>query len=99
VSNVDAGPELDKCRRRHLKPINRRWRVDETCIKVKGKERFLYRTVDSSGQTIDFLQRGLKNTGNSKPRVIAVDRNRSYPGRGRRVEEGRYHSTTRLANG
>ena len=24
-------------------------------FKVKGQERFLYRAVDSSGQTIDFL--------------------------------------------
>ena len=49
------GPELDKRCRRHLKPTNRSWRLDETYIKVKGQERFLYRAVDSAGQTIDFL--------------------------------------------
>src|SRR5450755_2717524 len=42
------GPELDKRCRPHLKPTNRSWRVDETYIKVKGQERFLYRAVDSS---------------------------------------------------
>ena len=47
------GPELDKRCRRHLKPTNKCWRVDETSI--KGEERFLYRAVDSTGQTIDFL--------------------------------------------
>ena len=49
------GPELDKRCRRHLKPTNKSWRLDETYIKVKGQERFLYRAVDSTGQTIDFL--------------------------------------------
>jgi transposase-like protein len=87
------GPELDKRCRRHLKPTNKSWRVDETYIHVKGQERFLYRAVDSSGQTIDFLltakrdtaaakrffQRGLANPGNVMPRVIYVDKNRAYP--------------------
>jgi IS6 family transposase len=87
------GPELDKRCRRHLKPTNRSWRLDETYIKVKGQERFLYRAVDSAGQTIDFLlaarrdaeaakrffRRALAQTGNPMPRVINVDKNRSYP--------------------
>ena len=29
--------------------------MDETYIKVKGQEKYLYRAVDSTGQTIDFL--------------------------------------------
>ncbi|EJD6584825.1 IS6 family transposase, partial [Providencia rettgeri] len=32
-----------------------RWRMDETYIKVKGQWKYLYRAVDSEGQTIDFL--------------------------------------------
>ena len=87
------GPELDKRCRRHLKPTNKSWRLDETYIKVRGQERFLYRAVDSTGQTIDFLltakreaaaakrffRRALAQTGNPMPRVINVDKNRSYP--------------------
>src|SRR5450432_1148017 len=87
------GPELYQRCRRHLKPTNRSWRVDETYIKVKGQERFLYRAVDSSGQTIDFLltgkrdagaakrffRRALGQAGNPMPRVINVDKNRAYP--------------------
>ena len=29
--------------------------MDETYIRVKGKWRYLYRAVDSSGATIDFF--------------------------------------------
>jgi len=87
------GPELDKRCRRHRKSTNKSWRLDETYIKVKGEERFLYRAVDSTGQTIDFLltaqrdaaaakrffRRALANPGNRMPRVINVDKNRAYP--------------------
>jgi DDE domain/Domain of unknown function (DUF4368) len=48
------GPQLDKRVRRHLKPTNDSWRVDETYIKVKGQWMYLYRAVDSEGNTIDF---------------------------------------------
>ena len=48
------GPELDKRIRRHLKQTNDSWRVDETYIKVKGQWMYLYRAVDSKGNTIDF---------------------------------------------
>uniref|UniRef100_UPI002614DF52 IS6 family transposase n=1 Tax=Acaryochloris sp. IP29b_bin.148 TaxID=2969218 RepID=UPI002614DF52 len=48
-------PELDKRCRRHLKPTNDSWRVDETYIKIRKKWRYLYRAVDSDGYTLDFL--------------------------------------------
>lgn len=48
------GPELDKRIRGHLKQINDSWRVYETYIKVKGQWMYLYRAVDSEGNTIDF---------------------------------------------
>jgi len=87
------GPELDKRCRKHLKPTNKSWRLDETYIKVNGEERFLYRAVDSTGQAIDFMltakrdaaaakrffRRALANPGNGMPRVINVDKNRAYP--------------------
>jgi IS6 family transposase len=100
------GPELDKRCRRHLKQTNRSWRLDETYINVKGRDRFLYRAVDSTGQTIDFLvtdrrdaeaakrffRRALLNEGNSMPRVINVDKNPAYP---RAVEELKADGTIR----
>ena len=49
------GPELDKRGRIHLKSTHKSYRVDETYIRIKGQDRFLYRAMDSTGQTIDFL--------------------------------------------
>ena len=43
------GPELEQRLRRHLKPTNRSWRVDETCVRVKGRWCSLYRSIDSTG--------------------------------------------------
>src|ERR1700693_5812733 len=48
-------PELQRRLRRHLKPTNGSWRMDETYVRVKGKWRYLYRAVDSTGATLDFL--------------------------------------------
>lgn len=31
------------------------WRMDETYVKVSGQDRYLYRAVDRSGDTVDFL--------------------------------------------
>ncbi|CAM4019366.1 IS6 family transposase [Xenorhabdus thuongxuanensis] len=43
-------------RYRWCKPdVGRRWRMDETYIKIKGQWRYLYRAVDSDGNTVDFL--------------------------------------------
>ena len=48
-------PELNRRLRSHLKPTNRSWRVDETYICVKGRWVYLYRAIESTGATIDFV--------------------------------------------
>ena len=48
-------PLIEKKTRKYLKPTNDSWRVDETYVKVKGKWKYLYRAIDSNGQTLDFL--------------------------------------------
>src|ERR1700742_3038430 len=72
---------------------NGSWRVDETYVRVAGKWTYLYRAVDSAGDTIDFLlsarrdanaakrffQKALRSPGHPRPRVINVDGNPSYP--------------------
>ena len=51
----EYSPEIDKRFRSHLRPINDSWRVDQTYILVEGKQKYLYRAVDSEGNTLDFL--------------------------------------------
>lgn len=48
-------PELNKRCSPYLKPVNKNYRIDETYIKVKGEDKYLYRALDSTGQAIDFL--------------------------------------------
>jgi transposase-like protein len=48
-------PELEKRCRPHLKACNDSWKVDETYIKVKKVWLYLYRSVDSEGNTLEFL--------------------------------------------
>ena len=86
-------PELYQRIRRELRFPNRSWRVDETLIKVRGQWKYLYRAVDSTGETIDFLlseQRdaatarqflvnALAQTAPVRPRVINVDGHAAYP--------------------
>ena len=48
-------PELHRRCRPELRTTNRSWRCDETYLRVAGKWTYLYRAVDSTGATIDFL--------------------------------------------
>jgi IS6 family transposase len=48
-------PELEKRCRPYLKACNDSWKGDETSIKVKKTWMYLYRAVDSGGQTLEFL--------------------------------------------
>ena len=48
-------PQIEKVFRRYKQPVGVSWRMDETYIKVKGSWKYLYRAVDKSGKTIDFL--------------------------------------------
>jgi IS6 family transposase len=86
-------PELEKRCRPHLKTVTDSWRVDETYVKVKGVWMYLYRAVDSQGNTIEFLLSAFRDAQAAKrffakalgashtvtPRVITVDKNAAYP--------------------
>ena len=87
------GPILNQLMRREVRHPNRSWRVDETYIRVSGLWTYLYRAVDSSGDTIDFmlspkrdlmaaklfLRQALSKPGVNRPRVINVDGHPAYP--------------------
>ena len=86
-------PELEKRCRPHLKATNDSWRVDETSVKIKGTWMYLYRAVDSQGDTLEFLlsptrdapaakrffSKALAASHTVSPRVITVDKNAAYP--------------------
>ncbi|MBE9098351.1 IS6 family transposase [Vacuolonema iberomarrocanum] len=90
---LQYAPELDKRCRPHLRPTNDSWKVDETYVNVKGAWKYLYRAVDSRGQTLDFMLSAKRDSKAAKrffkkvltaqhtqtPRVINVDQNAAYP--------------------
>ena len=85
--------ELEKRVGKRLKGTNDSWRVDETYVRVKGQWRYLYRAVDSSGATLDFLlsakqdaaaakrflAKALGRENHPEPRVIHTDGHAAYP--------------------
>jgi putative transposase len=52
---IKYSPQLEEVFHPRKRPVGRSWRMDETYIRVKGEWRYLYRAVDKTGQTIDFL--------------------------------------------
>jgi transposase-like protein len=70
---------------RRKRAVSRRWHVDETYIKVRGQWKYLYRAIDSNGDTIEFwfserrnltaakrfLRKALKRHG--RPERIVID--------------------------
>ena len=48
-------PEIEKNMNNRKFRVGDSWRMDETYIKVGGKDRYLYRAVDKQGNTVDFL--------------------------------------------
>jgi transposase-like protein len=39
---------------RRKRPVNRKWHMDETYIRVRGRWMYLYRAIDSHGDTVEF---------------------------------------------
>jgi len=77
--------QLDAAFRRKKKRVGKRWRMDETYIKVKGQWKYYYRAVDKQGQTIDFLLTAKRDAKvavrffkkaineNGKPNLVNID--------------------------
>ncbi len=59
-------PLLEKKCRAKLRPTNDSWRVDETYIKVKGIWMYLYRAVDSDGDTVEFMLSSARDAQSAK---------------------------------
>lgn len=70
---------------RRKRPVTDKWHIDETYIKVRGQWRYLYRAIDSNGDTVEFwfserrnltaakrfLRQALKRHG--RPERIVID--------------------------
>ena len=90
---LQYAPILNHRIRDHVRHPNRSWRLDETYVRVAGKWTYLYRALDSEGNTIDFmlsayrdriaakhfLQVALWRVGHLRPRVLNVDGHPAYP--------------------
>ena len=80
---------IDKRVRQRKKPVNGSWRMDESYIRLNGKWVYLYRALDSEGNTIDFLLRARRDAAaakaffrkafreNGRPDKVTVDKSGS----------------------
>ncbi|MBD2751170.1 IS6 family transposase [Microvirga sp. BT688] len=82
---IRYSPELLERFNRRERAVTGRWHIDETYIKVRGSWMYLYRAIDSNGDTVEFwfserrnltaakrfLARALKRHG--RPERIVID--------------------------
>jgi transposase-like protein len=82
---IRYSPELLKRFNLRKRSVSRKWHVDETYIKVRGQWMYLYRAIDSNGDTVEFwfserrnliaakrfLRKALKRHG--RPERIVID--------------------------
>ena len=103
-------PEVQRRLRGQAKPKGSTWHRDETFVRIAGQWKYLFRAVDSNGQTVDFylsetrdrqaakcfLKQALANPDNRPPHVFARERLRSYPAAIRELQnEGQLRRTCR----
>lgn len=69
--------------RPHFQPTNDSWRVDETYIKVKGEDKYLYRAIETEGQR----QPPLPPNGTAIRREAEPSRVRQFPTEGNHTVE------------
>ena len=79
-------PVLAAVLRRRKRPVGISWRMDETYIKVAGQWKYLYRAVDRTGATIDFVLRAHRDLAAARrfferaielhgvPKTITIDK-------------------------
>jgi putative transposase len=82
---VRYSPELLERFNRRKRAVTGKWHIDETYIKVRGRWTYLYRALDSNGDTVEFwfserrnlaaakrfLRKALKRHG--RPERIVID--------------------------
>src|SRR5579862_7047661 len=98
------GPIIHQRLKGKLRYTTTTWHMDETYVRVAGRWLYLFRAVDSHGDTIDFylsetrdrqaakmfLEKALSNPDHRIPRQLCMDKCRIYPPAIRELqEEGR----------
>jgi transposase-like protein len=87
------GPMIYQRLRGKLKYTTTTWHMDETYVRIAGRWVYLFRAVDSHGDTVDFylsetrdreaaktfLQKALANPDNRTPHMLCMDKCRIYP--------------------
>jgi IS6 family transposase len=87
-------PDINRRMRPHLKMSGTSYRLDETYVKVGKEWKYLYRPVDSAGNTIEFMLSAGRDVSAAKrffrklmradhrrlPYTIGTDKHASYPG-------------------
>ena len=90
---IEYSPLLASKIKKKIRKTNDSWRVDETYVKVNSQWTYLYRAIDSDGNTLDFMlskrrnkkatikffRKILRNENHKKPRVITTDKYSAYP--------------------
>lgn len=86
-------PQINRRMRPHLKMSDTSYRLDETYVKVGTEWKYLYRAVDSAGDTIEFMVSAKRDVSAAKsffkklmradhrrlPFTIGTDKHASYP--------------------
>jgi transposase, IS6 family len=86
-------PEINKRMRPHLRMSGASYRIDETYVKVGTEWKYLYRAVDSTGNTIEFMlsarrdvpaatrffKKVMRADHRRLPFTIGTDKHASYP--------------------
>ena len=76
---IRFAPLIEQEVRKRKKPTGGSWRMDETYIKINGKWVYLYRAVDSCGNTVEFLLRKHRDAVAAKAFFRKAFRNNGVP--------------------
>ena len=104
-------PLFQQAARAHRQPIGRKWRVDETYIRLQGRWTYVYRAIDEDGQVVDayfserrnakaaqtFFERAIDET-DVTPSRVTTDKAKCYPPALRAVLPGFEHRTSKYLN-
>ena len=80
-------PLFEKVFRKHKRQVGCGWGMDQTCIKVKGDWKYLYRAVNKAGRAVDFLLTTKRDKAAAQRFFDKAMKGRSVPEKGHDGEE------------